>query len=199
MGNAVCWGDDAFGQSTPPGTLGAVSAIAAGGWHSLAIQGSGPTCDDGLDNDGDGFTDFAGGDPGCVDANDLSENDPTLPCDDGIDNDDDGRTDFDPETFADPAAQAGSGDPGCKNPTWPTENPECDDGVDNDDNDNPPLADWDGGYPGGGGARDPDPQCSAAWDMTESRVVGRGPCGLGAELAVLLPPLMWLSRRRSLH
>lgn len=32
-----------------------------------------PQCNDGIDNDGDGYIDFSGGDPGCVDANDNDE------------------------------------------------------------------------------------------------------------------------------
>ncbi len=35
------------------------------------------TCSDGLDNDRDGKADFAGGDPGCIDANDDDEADPS--------------------------------------------------------------------------------------------------------------------------
>ena len=70
-----------------------------------------PHCGDGLDNDGDGFTDFAGGDPGCVDALDAGERGPTLPCDDGLDNDGDALADY-------PA------DPGCASPGWTTEVPE---------------------------------------------------------------------------
>jgi len=49
---------------------------------------------DGVDNDRDGFVDFAGGDPGCDSALDESEKSDTHPCDDGIDNDLDGHIDF---------------------------------------------------------------------------------------------------------
>jgi PKD domain len=49
-------------------------------------------CNDGLDNDGDTFTDFPN-DPGCSSAADASELG-TAQCDDGIDNDVDGDTDF---------------------------------------------------------------------------------------------------------
>jgi len=136
-------------------------------------------CDDGLDNDGDGFTDFVGGDPGCADAADLSERSPVLVCDDGADDDNDSAADY-------PA------DIGCKSPDWPTENPECDDGVDNADIDDPPLADWDGA-----GLGNPDPECLAPWDKSEAP--GSRRCGIGAELALLLPPLMWLSRRRGVR
>ena len=60
-------------------------------------------CDDGLDNDGDGLTDFPA-DPGCTDASDDDETDapPVAQCADGIDNDKDGLIDF-PD------------DPGCVN------------------------------------------------------------------------------------
>jgi len=53
-----------------------------------------PNCADGVDNDGDGLTDFAGGDPGCDSAADPGERAATLPCDDGIDNDGDGAIDY---------------------------------------------------------------------------------------------------------
>jgi formylglycine-generating enzyme required for sulfatase activity len=173
-------------------------------------------CDDGLDNDGDGLTDYVGGDPGCADADDLFENDPTLPCDDGADNDGDGRIDFDPVTFANPGDEttppSGSGDPGCGNPTSPTENPQCQDGFNNDlaqDYPNPGHIDYDGGAsldldgngfidaefnPAEPAITDPDPQCvGAPWKNNEFRQLS---CGLGTELALLLPPLMWMWRRR---
>lgn len=60
----------------------------------------GPVCADGLDNDGDGRTDFPQ-DPDCVSAGDTSES--PLPetvgagkaqCADGLDNDGDGQVDF---------------------------------------------------------------------------------------------------------
>jgi hypothetical protein len=53
------------------------------------IPGPATACIDGLDNDGDGFTDYPD-DPGCADADDLSERSPLLICDDGSDNDGDG-------------------------------------------------------------------------------------------------------------
>jgi hypothetical protein len=41
-GAVVCWGNDVYGQATPPpfvdGTSGTASAIAAGGFHNCAIQ-----------------------------------------------------------------------------------------------------------------------------------------------------------------
>jgi hypothetical protein len=157
-------------------------------------------CGDGLDNDGDGFTDFVGGDPGCADAADLSERSPLLACDDGADNDSDGRVDFDPVTFANPGDQytppSGSGDPGCKDPTWSTENPQCQDGINNDPGQDPDpgLIDFDGGLSAlGYVASDPDPQCvGLAWKNNEKTACGLG----GFELALILPGLMWLHRRR---
>jgi len=64
-------------------------------------------CDDGLDNDGDGLTDFPA-DPGCKDATGLREE---PQCDDGLDNDGDGRVDWDGGGIAtaDPQCAAGWG------------------------------------------------------------------------------------------
>ena len=86
-------------------------------------------CNNGLDDDLDGFVDFAGGDPGCTlpdGAADTSEHDPAgAACDDGVDNDGDGKTDY-PDDLS-----------GCSGPTDTSERSEtapCDNGVD-DDND----------------------------------------------------------------
>ncbi|MBW2445396.1 MAG: S8 family serine peptidase, partial [Deltaproteobacteria bacterium] len=75
-----------------------------------------PECDDGIDNDADGYADAD--DPGCESTADLFEKIDSLPCDDGLDNDGDGDTDLD--------------DAGCAGPGWPAEDPACSDGVDND-------------------------------------------------------------------
>jgi len=71
-------------------------------------------CSDGIDNDGDGHTDFPD-DPGCFHAQDDVED---KACSDGIDNDGDGNTDF-PD------------DPGCFSAFYPFEDPACSDNVDN--------------------------------------------------------------------
>jgi hypothetical protein len=51
-----------------------------------------PECNDGFDNDGDGFFDFAGGDPGCATSTSPIE-DPQ--CEDNVSNDADGLVDWD--------------------------------------------------------------------------------------------------------
>lgn len=125
-------------------------------FHTVAIIV--PTtyqCNDGIDNDGDGLTDFPA-DPGCSSVNDNNEyNVPpvTYQCNDGIDNDGDGYTDF-------PA------DAGC---TSTTDNNEynvppvtfvCNDGIDNDGDS---LVD----YPA-------DPGCSSTNDQSEYNTVQTG-------------------------
>ena len=62
--------------------------------NQVENQISQPLCNDGIDNDRDGLTDYAGGDPGCSDPTDSSEKAVGLACDDGIDNDLDGKIDF---------------------------------------------------------------------------------------------------------
>ncbi len=96
-------------------------------------------CSDGLDNDGDGLTDFPE-DPGCSSAGDNDETD--VECSDGVDNDGDGDVDW-PEDLE------------CSGPDGTTEGgpPQCNDGLDND---------------GDGTADTADPCCVDALDRTET-------------------------------
>jgi hypothetical protein len=171
---------------------------SASGTLRLTLVPEFTACGDGIDNDGDGFTDYVGGDPGCADSEDLSENDPTLPCDDGADNDSDGRIDFDPLTYASPGdrytAPAGSGDPGCQSPSYLTESPQCQDGIDNDADGN---TDYDAGYSANGSADPTDPDLQCVGMPWKNREANPSSCGIGVELASLLPPLIWIWRRRS--
>jgi hypothetical protein len=78
-------------------------------------------CNDGIDNDGDGLTDYPA-DPACIGPYDYSER---PQCSDGIDNNGDGVTDY------------SGGDETCSSPTDDTEadippNGVCSDGYDND-------------------------------------------------------------------
>jgi len=126
-------------------------------------------------------------------------------CDDGADNDGDNLIDF-PD------------DPGCLDSASGIENPQCQDGVNNDlgQDPNPGLIDFDGGQsiwgncsggtcppgvsdPDGDGVANPDPQCvGKPWKNREKKQSSY-PCGLGIELSLLLPPLMWLWRRSNLR
>ncbi len=99
-----------------------------------------------------------------------------LGCRDGFDNDGDGLRDF-PD------------DPGCPRPGALREDPACQNGLDDDEDGH---FDFDGGLSALGFlAGDPDPDCSEATVAFES-----GACGLGAELALALPALFWLAKRR---
>jgi hypothetical protein len=68
----------------------------------------------------------------------------------------------------------------------------CNDGVDNDGD---AKIDYDGGLSAlGYVAAEADPQCGDnPWKKSEAAY---NPCGLGAELTLLLPTLLWLHRRR---
>ena len=100
------------------------------------------SCQDGVDNDGDGLIDWPD-DPGCDDAEDGFEQSSALVCDNGLDDDGD--------TLVDVAE-----DPGCDDPTDPSELHaaiDCDDGTDNDGDG---LVDW-----------PQDPGCEHAGDGSE--------------------------------
>lgn len=96
-------------------------------------------------------------------------------CNDGIDNDEDGFTDLD--------------DVGCYDENWNLENPQCQDGKDND---NDGQIDFDGGLSAlGYVAAAPDAFCGDnPHQNRESR------CGLGFELALILPALTYYRRWR---
>jgi len=79
--------------------------------------------------------------------------------------------------------------------TAPLPEPACSDGLDNDGDG---LIDWDGGAAWNDGIpiTDPDPQCAGRPGLNRE-TPSSYPCGLGAELALLLPCLIWIRRRRS--
>lgn len=125
-----------------------------------------PHCNDGIDNDGDGLADLQ--DPGCDSSGDPSE---LSACEDGIDNDGDSYID--------------ASDPGCDDPSDSSEQTyllRCDDGRDND---------LDGLIDAA------DPQCASPWAPNEEVMnYPNMACGLGPELAAVLPLLGWLTARR---
>lgn len=84
-----CHDRDDDDESTATGSERAAAVTAL-----VSFDGAAP-CDDGLDNDGDGATDFPD-DRACDSADDNGE---LLPeCNDGLDNDGDGQTDTDDES-----------------------------------------------------------------------------------------------------
>ncbi len=105
-----------------------------------------PACNDGIDNDGDGYTDYPS-DPGCSSLSDNNEccNPPPPPpsyaCNDGYDNDGDGYTDY-------------PSDPGCSSSSDGSEccNPACSNGIDDDGDGYTDLS---------------DPGCSNKYDSSE--------------------------------
>jgi probable HAF family extracellular repeat protein len=124
------------------------AGVNSGGDPEGYVARLSPTaCNDGIDNDGDGQTDFPS-DAGCTRRADRSE----LPdCADGLDQDGDGQADYpadaqcssaadtteepdcsdgidrDGDTFVDYPA-----DPGCRSAAGLVENPACDNDIDDD-------------------------------------------------------------------
>jgi hypothetical protein len=132
---------------------------------------AGRSCSNGLDDDGDGLVDLD--DAGCYAADDPFETNAIVACDDGFDSDADGLVDW-------------PTDPGCQTQISLVEDPGCDDDTDNDGDG---AIDWDGGA----GAGTPDPQCAGKpWRSSEAPTPA---CGLGFELALVLPLLARLRRR----
>lgn len=99
--------------------LALLFAVPAG-LHGCSGIGDITLCNDGIDNDGDGFIDSQ--DEGCLFNDGLSESPNPVQCNDGIDNDGDGLID--------------DNDPGCTGTLDNTEfhlpRAACNDGVDND-------------------------------------------------------------------
>jgi hypothetical protein len=106
-------------------------SVAAAGCPSdppVLVDAAFGVCADGIDNDGDGSTDFPA-DPGCDGLTDNDEdNAPIAACNDGRDNDGDQKTDY-------------PNDPGCYSPLQASELddcpggencPDCGNGVDDD-------------------------------------------------------------------
>ena len=127
----VCGNNVTDSGETCDGTDLAGEACSSQGFKSGALACSGDClsfdtsscvafqCDDGIDNDGDGLTDYPV-DPGCSSATDDDESD-EFECSDGVDNDGDGRTDF-------------PNDPGCSSTTDDDESDEsqCQNNFDDD-------------------------------------------------------------------
>jgi hypothetical protein len=144
-----------------------------------------PDCNDGIDNNGDGYIDYPA-DALCNSPNDESED---YDCRDGFDNDGDGKIDFAGGPNGEPA------DPGCGGEFQTIENPQCDDGQDNDGDNTCDYAGCNG--------MPPDPGCLAPYSNNESYVLPKkckptafGCCGMGFEVALALPALMYLRTRR---
>ena len=150
--------EDGSAQDTGDAGVDTDGAMDAGDSAPLDL-GSRAVCSDGIDNDGDGRTDYPA-DPGCEDAADGDETDiePRPECDDGIDNDDDGAID----TF----------DSNCADAEDPTERGSaqetaCANGLDDDDDGFIDFPD--------------DPGCAGAGDTGEADLPMEPACNNGVD------------------
>jgi hypothetical protein len=186
LGGVTINDGDLFDYDPVAGTAFIVLSLdnrtSGGGSDIDAVINGGPIpCADGLDNEGDGLVDFPA-DSGCSAADDFSETG-TAACDDGGDNDNDGLIDY-------PA------DPVCASQASSTEYGACQDGFDNDGDG---RIDYDGGLsiygPGAPELTAPDASCAGRPTHKERPTY----CGLGFEMAFVLPALAALraARRRA--
>lgn len=133
------------------------------GWINWNPAGGGvkmpPQCSDGIDNDGNGWTDSSGNDPGCTNASDTTESNTLPQCSDQVDNDGDGFCDAagsiclsgitNPEPITDCTSLSDTSE----------SSPQCSDGIDND---------GDGTYDYSSvNLVNPDSGCTSATDNTE--------------------------------
>lgn len=147
--------------SCPAGTLTCPPSGngCPGGCGVVCINPGRPECNDQVDNDGDGATDFPA-DFSCSGPQDDNETDPKSQCQDGLDNDKDGLTDL-----ADPDCNNNPQNNSEKN-KGPAGSPECSDGLDNEgDGATDYLQDFScGGNPVGGNEAKPEAQCQNKLD-----------------------------------
>jgi hypothetical protein len=127
--------------------------FSVGEWddRGAAFVFHGRSCGNGVDDHGDGRTDYPS-DPGCTSLADASEI--GAACDNNVDDDGDGGVDY-------PA------DLGCRNLSSLAENPQCQDGANNDGQ---PGIDFDGGASVNGGVPidAADPECNQPWGDREA-------------------------------
>jgi hypothetical protein len=148
-----------------------VTANTFGDDVSVLLNRRPPACRDGFDNDGDGHIDHPD-DAGCM-SPDSDIEDPQ--CDDQLDNDGDGFCDNLGSTCLDGSTP---GDRDCVPFAFrDSEIPICSDGMDNDGDGFVDLA---------------DPQCADASQRSESWIG----CGLGWEVVLVVPLLVWAQRHR---
>ncbi len=62
-----------FANVNPPASSSQINQAAAGETAEIVFNETQPECNDGIDNDGNGFVDYGGEDPGCSSANDPIE------------------------------------------------------------------------------------------------------------------------------